>query len=104
MANLQNAPSTIGDGFKNVTTAGTRVALVSSSTPVVCVTVTATSSNTGQIVVGGSTVVAAGAGTTRRGTPLSANESYTLYIDDLADVYIDATVNGEGVTFSYQSA
>ncbi len=38
---------------------------------------------------------------TRRGVPLSAGDSYELGIDDLSDVYIDALVSGEGVTYAY---
>jgi hypothetical protein len=50
-------------------------------------------------VVGGSTCIALLA--TRQGTPLEAGDSYSIDIDDLADVFIDATVSGEGVTFTY---
>lgn len=90
--------TTIGDGRKVVTTAGTRVTLASSTTARE-VTITALSTNTGVIVVGGSTVIAAAG--TRRGVPLSAGASLTIRIDDLADIYIDSTVNGEGVSFLY---
>jgi len=89
----------ISDGRKEVATAGTRVALVASSTPAKIVIITAETDNTGYIVVGGATVVAALA--TRQGTPLNAGDSITLEIDNLADVYLDATVNTEGVTFVY---
>jgi len=90
--------TTIGDGRKVVTTAGTREALAS-STPCKRVVITAETDNTGIIVVGGSTVVAATA--TRQGTPLYAGDSFELEIDNLADVYLDATVDGEGVTYTY---
>lgn len=86
------------DGRKVVTTAGTRVALAA-STAIGWVSITAETDNTGVIVVGGSTVVAALA--TRRGKPLSAGEDITLPADNLANVYIDSTVNGDGVTFIY---
>lgn len=88
----------IGDGRKVVTTAGTALALAT-TTPCKKVTITAETDNTGIIVVGGSTVVAALA--TRRGTPLNAGDSYEVDIDDLADVYLDTTVSGDGVTFTY---
>lgn len=88
----------IADDRKTVTTAGTRVAL-GSSTACKQVIITAETDNTGIIVVGGSTCVAALA--TRRGVPLSAGDSVALEIDNLADVYIDSTVNGDGVTFAY---
>jgi hypothetical protein len=65
------------------------------------VIITAETDNTGNITVGGSTVVAALA--TRRGIPLAAGDSVALEIDNLADVFIDSTVNGDGVTFAYFS-
>ena len=92
--------TTIGDDRKTVTAAGTRVALAS-STACKQVIITAETDNTGNITVGGSTVVAALA--TRRGIPLAAGDSVALEIDNLADVFIDSTVNGDGVTFAYFS-
>lgn len=50
-------------------------------------------------MVGGATVVAAKA--TRRGIPLWAGDSIKLTIDDLNKVYIDSTVNGEKITYTY---
>lgn len=95
------ANSGVGDGRKTVTTAGTAVALAS-STACESVCVTALSTNTGTVVVGASTVVAAAG--TRRGTPLAANESVTFNVGDLSKIYVDSTVNGEGVSFSYEVA
>jgi hypothetical protein len=95
------APATsIGSGRKTVTTAGTAVTLAS-STPAKRVTITALDTNTGVITVGGSGVIAASG--TRTGVPLSAGDSYELDIDNLSKVYIDATVSGEGVSFTYFS-
>ena len=91
-------PTAIGDGRKVVTTAGEREALAS-STPATIVIITAETDNTGYVVVGGATVVAALA--TRQGIPLNAGDSVTLEIDNLADVYLDVTISGEGVTFLY---
>ena len=88
----------IGDGRKTVATAGTREALAD-STEAKAVTITAETDNTGWIVVGDATVVAALA--TRRGTPLEAGDSYSFVLNNLADVYIDATVDGEGCSFTY---
>lgn len=88
-----------GDNRKTVTSAATAEALVASSTACNYVIITAETDNTGVIVVGGPTVVAALA--TRRGIPLNASDSITLKTDDLANVYIDSTVNGDGVTFLY---
>lgn len=87
------------DGRQIVAAAGTRQALLAGSMPVLTVDVTAETDNTGVIVVGADTVVAAQA--TRRGTPLDAGATWTAYNVDLKDIYLDATVNGDGVTFTY---
>ncbi len=86
------------DNRKVVASAGTAVALAASTTAKLVI-ITAETDNTGVITVGGSTVVASLS--TRRGTPLLAGDSVALEIDNLADVYIDATVTGDGVTFTY---
>jgi len=90
---------TIADGRRVVTTAGTRVALAAASTPCKFVVITAETDNTGNITVGSSTVVAALA--TRQGIPLAADDSIGFPIDNLTDVYLDSTINGDGVTFVY---
>jgi hypothetical protein len=92
-------PTSVGDGRKTVTTAGTRVAL-STTTSCKKVTIQALDTNTDAIVVGGSTVVAASA--TRRGIVLLPYNSFTISVDDLADIYIDSVVSGEGVTYLYE--
>jgi len=92
--------STVGDGRAFVTTAGVRVALAA-STAIKEVTITGETDNTDIVVVGGATVVAALA--TRRGTPLYPGDSVTIAADNLAEVYIDAMVSTEGVTFTYLS-
>lgn len=94
------ASSQVGDGRKVVTTAGTAVRVTTQPVWGDSICITALSGNTGVIVVGGSTVVAALG--TRRGTPLAASESVT-YTCDASLLYIDATVNGEGVSFSYEA-
>jgi len=88
----------IANNRKVVTTAATAVALAA-STAAKYVVITAETDNTGVIVVGGSGVVAALA--TRQGTPLNPGASMGIPIDNLADVYIDSTVSGDGVTFTY---
>jgi len=88
----------IGHGVKIVTTAGTDVVLAE-STAAKWVTIQAQTDNTGLIAVGGSGVDATEA--TGTGVALAAGESITLPIDNLADIYIDSTVNGEGVRFTY---
>jgi len=85
------------DGRKTVTAAATAERLVSSSTPVMKVVITAETDNTGVMAVGASTVVATVL--TRRGTPLLAGESLAIEVADLYDIYVDATVSGDGVTY-----
>lgn len=99
--------SIIFDGRKVVASAGTAVALEASGNAVRCqeLTVTAEENNTGDIVLGASTVVASLA--TRRGILLAPGESYTfapgLIGDDgrldLATVFIDSEVSTDGVHF-----
>lgn len=94
------APATsIDTGNKVVALAGTAEALVAVSTPCKSVTITALSSNTDAVVVGGANVVAAIA--TRQGTPLESGDSVDIDIDDLEKIYVDVEVNGEGVSFTY---
>jgi hypothetical protein len=89
----------IADGIKAVTTAGTAVALVTASTLCRMVIIQARPENTGVIVVGASTVVASQ--TTRRGIALVPGQFVTLRVTDLANLYLDSTVSGEGVSFVY---
>ncbi len=87
-----------GDGRQIVTTAGTRVQL-GTDTNCGYILVQAEKDNTGEVVVGDDTVVAAIA--TRRGYSLAAGESTPVFADNLSDVWLDSTVNGDGVTFIY---
>lgn len=93
-------PSAIEDGRKTVGTAGSAEALAGSTTAKE-ITITAETDNTGVIVVGGSSVVAAVG--TRRGVPLTSGDSFTMTVpgEDLANIYLDTTVNGDGVTYLY---
>lgn len=98
----------IFDGRKVVATAGTRIALESTANQVRCseLTITAEEDNTGDIVVGASTVVAALL--TRRGILLVAGASHTFSPGtksdkgqlDLATVFIDSEINTDGVHFA----
>ena len=88
----------LADGVKVVATAGTDEALAS-STACKRVIIQAQTDNTGYIAVGNAGVDATVA--TGTGVLLSAGEALDFEIDDLADVYIDSTVNGEGVRFTY---
>jgi hypothetical protein len=101
---LATTPSKAGDvvgaltdGRKTVTTPGTAVALRGS---LACkwVCVTALTSNSGQVNVGGSGVLAVLG--TSTGSPLAAGQSITIPIDDAAKVFGDARVAGEGVSFT----
>lgn len=89
--------STYADGSKNVTTAGTRVQLSNSSVPCKKVYIQALTGNGGVIYVGGSTIAAG------RGTALFATSSIELTVSDLNLVYLDASVSGEGVSYSYEN-
>ena len=94
---ITSANTTVTDGRTFVTTAGTRVALAS-STACKEVVITAETDNTGIVVVGAAaTVVAAIA--TRRGIPLSAGDSIVVQTDNLADIGLDSTVSTDGVTY-----
>lgn len=84
-------------GQKNVTTAGTRVALVSSATPTIQVLIQAKRTNTGRIYVGGSTVT----NDDTTGIYLNAGDGIVIETTDVSKLYINSTVNGEGVTFVY---
>lgn len=94
----ETAPTVIGDGSQTVTTSGTRVQLsTTTSIATKYVIITANEANTGRIWVGGVTVAAG------RGRPLVALQSEKIDIDSLSKIYIDSTVSGEGVTFTYLS-
>lgn len=89
------APSSMKSGQKAVAAANTAEALVATSTPCLSVTVKAKHANTNMIYVGASDV------TSSNGFVLDAGEAVTVDIDNVADVYIDADTNGEGVSFIY---
>jgi hypothetical protein len=89
--------STLTDGRKTVTTPGTAVALAA-STPCKWVQVVALKTNTQQVNVGGSDVLAASGSST--GTPLDAGQSTTIPVTNANKVFVDARVSGEGVSFT----
>jgi hypothetical protein len=95
---VNHATTGIGHGVKTVTTAGTDEALAS-STAAKWVTIQAQTDNTSSVAVGATGVDATVA--TGNGILLAPGESITLAIDNLADVYVDALVNGEGVRYIY---
>lgn len=92
---IDHTTTGLGHGFKTVTAAGTDEA-IAATTACKWVLIQAYRTNTGYIAVGGTGVDAA-----TTGVELSPGQSLTLMVDDLADVCIDSTVNGEGVRFTY---
>jgi len=88
----------IGHGVKTITSAGTDEALAGST---ICkrVTIQAQTDNTGWITVGTTGVDATVV--TGTGVLLGAGDAFELDIDNLADVFIDSTINGEGVRYTY---
>jgi hypothetical protein len=90
----KSTPTSIGDGSKDVATAGTAETLATTTT-IKSVTVQAKNSNTGVIYVGGSTV------SSTSGISLYAGDSVNMEIDDLVKIYVDSSVDGEGVVYTY---
>lgn len=94
--NVTNVEVVGGDSLegrlKNVVTSGVRVRL----DDITCkeVTVIARKNNTGSIYIGGKDV-----SSTNFGVELHANESFTFIISNSNMIYIDASINGEGVSY-----
>jgi hypothetical protein len=93
-------------GSKDVTTAGTEVALSATRTMCLRITIQAKPANTGYIYVGVGTVTS-----TNYGVRLGAGDSFTIgmgetrgHPNDLSTVVIDSSVNGEGVTYFGEQA
>lgn len=95
----ESGHGTVGDNTATVTTAGTRVQLPSLA--IKRVIIQAHESNTGTIVVGGSTVVAALVG--RRGITLYNTQSFEFKINNLNLLYIDSTASGDKITYYYET-
>jgi hypothetical protein len=91
----------LNSGVKTIAAKGTPEAL-GSSTRCESITITALAANTKAVWVGGSDVKAS----EKKGTPLEKSQTLRLiaahdHVDDLAQVFVDPEVNGEGVSFSY---
>ncbi len=97
---IESGFSTIGTGRKTVTPAGTAVAIASSTT-VKRVIIQAIVDNTDVIYVGDSNVVAADG--SERGIGLYASNVIELRANDLANIYVNSRVAGEGITFYYEN-
>jgi len=87
---IEQIPSTIYSNQSTVTTAGTAVQLQSNAG--VSLTIKALAGNTGLIYVGGSSV------DSTSGFELSAGDSVSLALSENNIVWIDSSVNGEGVS------
>lgn len=92
-------PTKITSGRKVVATAGTRVRLADAVTVCTKIIITAPVGNGGTIYVGDSSVSAVAG--SEQGLMLMPTGSATIDIDDISKIYIDATVSGEGITYSY---
>ena len=91
----------VGDGTQTVTSAGARVQLSTSSTACKRVLIQALETNTGVLVVGGSTVIAASG--SRRGYALYPTQSVLLTVSNLNLVYLDSTANGDVAHYLYEN-
>jgi len=76
-------------------TVGTTAEVLTTSTATKHVDIMAAVANTGIIYVGGSTV------TSSTGIALYPGDVYSLDIEDLNDVYVVATVDGENVQYTF---
>lgn len=88
---------TIHSGQKTVATAGSAEVLAAASTAIKAVAIKALPTNTGKVYVGDSGVSSA------NGFVLSVNEGVCLDVDNLQDIYLDVSVNGEGASYVYIS-
>lgn len=100
------AQPTVSNMTRTVTTAGTRVQLSTTALNVIAATIQAKVANTGNICLGGATVLCS----TGQGVKLTPGASYVLLVRgelkavnnwNLANIYLDSTVNGEGVDVTY---
>ena len=91
--NIVGGSTTIASGQND--TVGTSAEVLTSSTACKHVDIMAAVANTGIIYVGGSGVTVA------TGIALYAGDVYSIDIDNLNDVYVIATVNGENVQYAY---
>ena len=89
----------VGDGAITVTTAGTRIQLPDK--PCKRVYIQADEGNTGVIVVGSSTVVAASAN--RRGKAFYATQGDWFEVDNFNRLYIDATADNQKIQYYYEN-
>ena len=91
----------ITSGRKTITTHNVPEQITASSTPIKSVTIQALPGNVGSIAIGSSNAVRASAAANMNGIILEAGDAYPVYVDNLNKFWIDASVNGEGVTYMY---
>lgn len=101
---MTDSGSSLLDGLAKVTTAGTRVQLVSSGSSFAAkaIIVQALSENEEPVVVGGKEVVAAKgshASPTQKGIELAAKQVISIDINDATQVWVDSRKNGDGVSY-----
>jgi hypothetical protein len=89
-----------GNIRKTVATHGAPEKLSAASKPIKSGVVVPLSTNTGIVVVGDSTVLAAVG--SRNSPGLNAGDSLPLGAVDLVSLYVDVTVDGEGVTVYFE--
>lgn len=96
-------PSFLTSGRRTVTNPGSPVQLMAQSSASLAkkVYITAPSSNGGYVYVGDLNVSAVSG--SEKGVLLTPIGSVTIDINDVSKIWIDATVVGEGVTFTYVS-
>ncbi len=90
---ITSAASSAVSSGQSTTNAGTRKALASTATPILAVVVEGLKANTGLVFVGGSAV------SSSTGYQLQAGQAVAFDISDLASVFFDVAVNGEGVAW-----
>ena len=91
--------ASVGDGTLNLNGAGSAQQLPD----VACrrVVITAHESNSGTVVIGGSTVVGATSG--RRGKALFATQSEVFFVSNLNQLYLDGTVTNDDIHYYYET-
>lgn len=83
-------------GSQNVAVAGVAVQLALTVVRILEIVIQAKRTNTGRIYIGGATV----SNNDTQGVFINAGESLSLSITDLSKVWLDASVGGEGVTYT----
>lgn len=96
-----NPAGSLGNGRK-VVAEKEKPEVLATTTGCLWVTIEAETDNTGEITVGGTGLV--GKLADRTGITLDKGEKATLEVGDLAQVWLDTTVNGDGVTYVYGKA